>query len=264
MIPSLPLLVPPAVEETYREWDWRVVWTLVPHTVTVRLTHPDGRLRYLKLAEASWYPSPSHEAPRMRWARRHLPVPLVVESGGTDGIEWLLTEALQGIDATDSRVSLAPPDLVPVLARGLGEFHRAPVEDCPFVFDLDTALAHAERRAAAGLIDPGRDFHPEHRHLTVRDALNLLVRHRPRSEDLVVCHGDYCFPNILVAGGRVAGFLDLGELGVADRWWDLAVATWSAEWNIGLGYEDLFLDAYGIEADPDRMRYYRLLYDVVS
>jgi len=58
--------------------------------------------------------------------------------------------------------------------------------------------------------------------------------------------------------------VDLGELGVADRWWDLAVATWSTTWNLGAGYEDLFLAAYGVERDRERMAYYRLLYDLVS
>ena len=60
------------------------------------------------------------------------------------------------------------------------------------------------------------------------------------------------------------GFVDLGERGVADRWWDLAVATWSVTWNFGPGLEDLFLKEYGIERDQARIEYYRLLYDVVS
>ena len=87
---------------------------------------------------------------------------------------------------------------------------------------------------------------------------------RPTSEDLVVCHGDYCFPNILISGGDAVAYVDLGELGVADRWWDLAVASWSATWNVGPGFEDAFLAAYGIEPDRQRMAYYRLLYDLVS
>jgi hypothetical protein len=41
-----------------------------------------------------------------------------------------------------------------------------------------------------------------------------------------------------------------------------AVATWSSEWNYGPGWDRLLLDAYGIAPDPDRTRYYRLLYDL--
>lgn len=53
---------------------------------------------------------------------------------------------------------------------------------------------------------------------------------------------------------RVGGF---GELGVADRWADLAVATLSLGWNYpGRLWDAEFFDAYGIEADPERIDYY--------
>ena len=51
---------------------------------------------------------------------------------------------------------------------------------------------------------------------------------------------------------------------MADRWWDLAVATWSVTWNLGPGYEALFLEEYGVGRDDRRVAFYRLLYDVVS
>ena len=92
----------------------------------------------------------------------------------------------------------------------------------------------------------------------------MLERTVPTSEDLVVCHGDYCPPNTLLHDWEPVGFVDLGELGVADRWWDLAVATWSVEWNFGPGYQDIFLTEYGIERDESRISFYRLLYDLVS
>ena len=51
-------------------------------------------------------------------------------------------------------------------------------------------------------------------------------------DDLVVCHGDACAPNTLIDDdGRCCGHVDLGDLGVADRWADLAVATLSLSWN---------------------------------
>ncbi len=80
---------------------------------------------------------------------------------------------------------------------------------------------------------------------------------------LVVCHGDACAPNTLLSDdGRWSGHVDLGFLGVADRWADLAVATWSTEWNYGPGWEEPLLDAYGIDPDRERMAYYRLLWDL--
>jgi kanamycin kinase len=109
-----------------------------------------------------------------------------------------------------------------------------------------------------------RDLHPEHAYLTLTAALARLERLRPRSEDLVVCHGDYCLPNVLVADGRVSGFVDLGELGVADRWWDLAVGSWSITWNLGPGFQERFLRAYGVSRDEGRIAFFRLLYDLVS
>ena len=56
----------------------------------------------------------------------------------------------------------------------------------------------------------------------------------------------------------------LGLLGTADRWADLAVASWSVGWNYGPGWEGLLLSAYGVRPDAERTRYYRLLWDLSS
>ena len=99
-------------------------------------------------------------------------------------------------------------------------------------------------------------------HLSVDEALAALDG-TPADDRLVVCHGDACAPNTLIGGdGRWSGHVDLGAMGVADRWADLAVATWSTEWNYGPGWEKCLLSAYGIADDPERTRYYRLLWDL--
>ena len=69
----------------------------------------------------------------------------------------------------------------------------------------------------------GAGFHEEHAHLTPAEALAELEATAPDDEDLVVCHGDFCPPNVLLQRARVTGYVDLGELGAADRWWDVAV-----------------------------------------
>ena len=64
--------------------------------------------------------------------------------------------------------------------------------------------------------------------------------------------------------GIVTGYVDLGELGVADRWCDIAVAAWSVTWNVGPGWENLFYESYGVQPDEQRIEFYRLLYDLAS
>jgi kanamycin kinase len=60
----------------------------------------------------------------------------------------------------------------------------------------------------------------------------------------------------MAAGSRT---LISASQGVADRWADLGIATWSAGLNYGPGWEGLLLDAYGITPDTERTRDYRLL-----
>jgi aminoglycoside phosphotransferase len=84
-----------------------------------------------------------------------------------------------------------PGVLVPLLADGLRRFHQVPASDCPFRFGITEALAQAGRRVRAGQIEPD-DIHSEYAHLSPPAALAELERLRPDTEDLVVCHGDYC------------------------------------------------------------------------
>jgi len=77
----------------------------------------------------------------------------------------------------------------------------------------------------------------------------------------VVFHGDACAPNtLLVDAGEWRAHVDFGSLGVGDRWADLAVMSWSTVWNYGPGWEATVYDAYGVEPDEEKIRYYRLLW----
>jgi kanamycin kinase len=229
-----------------------------------RLTSADGEIRYLKITRNGWTPSAEAEAQRLRWAAHRLPVPKLLDAGATEEVTWLITAGLTGRDATHPSFHSDVRALVTTLAQGLRAFHEIPRRGCSFSFRIDDALRVARDRLEAGRIDHARDFHVEHAHLTAEEAVAELMRTSPPTEDLVVCHGDYCLPNILIDHGKITGYVDLGELGIADRWWDLAVGSWSVTWNLGPGLETHFLAAYGVAPDEERMAFYRLLYDVVS
>jgi aminoglycoside phosphotransferase len=199
------------------------------------------------------------EAARMRWAHSYVPVPRVLDSGADAQGSWLLTAALPGEMAVTDRWKADPATAVTAIGSGLRSFHDAlPVSSCPVSWSAAERVEWAERSAAAGGLVPAR-WHPDHSAMTLEQALRA-VGDTPPVDRLVVCHGDTCAPNTLIlADGTFCGHVDLGDLGVADQWADLAVATWSTTWNYGPGWEEPLLAAYGVEADPVRTRYYRLL-----
>ena len=214
-----------------------------------------------------WSPAASgidlaEEAARLSWAVSFTPVPRLLGQGADDGGSWIVTAALPGLFAVADRWRAEPAAAVTAIGAGLRAMHEAlPVAACPFSWMAAGRLADARQRAGQGLIDPAR-WHEDHQPLGLGRALELLAD-IPPVDRLVVCHGDSCAPNTLLTDdGRWSGHVDLGELGVADRWADLAVATWSTGWNYGPGWEQLLLDAYGVAPDPDRTRYYRLLWDL--
>jgi kanamycin kinase len=263
--PPDPPAPPPELDQIAPGWTASLAWQLIPELTTWRLTGPDGAVRFAKVAtDGQRYPTLRGEAERIVWAAPYLPVPRVVALEDLGSTTILLTEALPGLDGTQAAWRSDLPGLVRALGHGLRAFHDAVGEEwCPFRFDLARALAHVEERLRAGAIrDTG--FHEEHAHLTPAEALTQLESTAPDDEDLVVCHGDFCPPNALLQEGTVTGYVDLAELGAADRWWDVAVGAWSVGWNFGQELEPLFYESYGVAPDPARIRFFRLLYDLVS
>lgn len=256
--------VPAALQDQYRDWEWSVAWSYDSVVTTWRLRHPGGQVRYLKVKNPESRPRLVEEADRLTWAAPYLPVPTVVAAGTAFGVDFLVTEALPGRNALSEDLRAEPSTLVPILASGLRRIHDVPASDCPFRMTPSDGIAEVRDRTRGGMIDPVTDFHREHAHLSLGAALIELEASANFREDPVVCHGDYCLPNVIIDEGAVVGYVDLGELTVADRWWDLAVGAWSVTWNLGPGWEDLFYKSYGVDIEPDKVRFFRLLYDMIS
>lgn len=183
-------------------------------------------------------PTPADEAARLHWIGERHPVPHLVDTGTTtDGDQWMLTLRLSGTTAVSDRWRSEPRTALRALGEGLRALHEAlPVEDCPWTFGPAVPTAP--------------DAHGEHTQLRGAPA--------PASADRVVLHGDACAPNTLLDDhGRWVAHVDMGALGVGDRWFDLAVGAQSLGWNYGPGWESEYLAAYGIAPDAERMRAWR-------
>ncbi|WP_285137673.1 aminoglycoside 3'-phosphotransferase [Microbacterium sp. lyk4-40-TSB-66] len=217
------------------------VWRNNIGGVTFRAGDGDG-IRYVKWGPRNAETSMRAEAERLRWAAPFSPVPGVLDEGRDATHEWLVTAGVPGRSAVDPRWVARPDGAVRALGRGLRALHDAlPVEACPFSWSVTGRVENAAVRG-----------------VRVPDDL----REAPPVDRLVVCHGDACAPNTLIGDdGEWAAHVDLGALGVADRWADIAVAALSTEWNYGPGWHGALLDAYGVAPDAARLAYYRELWN---
>lgn len=204
----------------------------------------------------------------MTWLCGKLPVPRVLAFEKTADEQYLLMSRLRGVMAFDA--SLADKKMVAKrLAEGLLSFWALDISDCPVYNGLDGKLKRAKARLDAGLLTHQPDGTEACLGFTTLDALYAYLDENRPTEELVFSHGDYCLPNVFLADGRLCGFLDLGQAGVADRWSDITDCLWSMTYNFrelgGMSEEalaeckEVFFETLGVEHDVKKTKYYDLL-----
>jgi aminoglycoside 3'-phosphotransferase-2 len=221
-----------------------------------RLTAPGRDALFVKTEAVHPLAELPGEAARLNWLRaQRLPCPSVLGTAEHAGHHWLLMSALPGRDLASS-LDLPLEAIVQLAVGALIRLHQLDWKTCPFDHRAGGRVAAARARLDAGLVDAGDLDEPGG---DLEELFAELAATVPASEDLVVAHGDACFPNFVAADGGFTGFIDCGRLGTSDRWQDLALTTRSLEFNFGSGHAEAFLRAYGEELDPTRQSWYRLL-----
>jgi kanamycin kinase len=228
---------------------------------------------YVKTTEHAHHRDASHElaaeAERLSWlAARGIRVPEIIESGQDEQFAWLVTSALDGRTAADPWPEEQRAAVVDALAEIALALHRLPVECCPFDRRLAVTVPEALLAAKNGQVDLD-DMDAERVGWSAAQLCDALVATRPETEDPVVCHGDFCLPNVLLDPSTLefAGLVDVGRAGVADRHIDVALITRSLghEMNSQFGPEHAarfigrYVERSGSEITETKLAFYRLL-----
>jgi aminoglycoside 3'-phosphotransferase-2 len=207
---------------------------------------------FLKSGEGEAAKDLAAEHERLLWLDGKLPVPHVLAFGESS----MLISAIPGVPAHESRCSAQR--VVEILADALRMIHAVPIDACPFRDTLEHELREAERRMRDAKIDRNV-FVAATGGLTPEETLDELRRTREIVRADVFTHGDYCLPNVIIDGDALSGFVDWGQAGLADPHRDLLGARDSIIRNVGEEWVNPFFARYGIDPDPQRLRYYALL-----
>lgn len=215
-----------------------------------------------------------NEAARLRWLAKHVAVPvvrqMVVIGNDEDGEEgWLLMDALRGDTAHQLLVELdgdldSQTAVVDALVAFLRRLHAIPPELCPFISDHHRRLVHAQMRLDAGLIDID-DFGEDREGWTAQQVWEAIQALLPLTPDSLVTHGDYSLDNVLIerepsGAFTVVGCIDVGRVGIADRYQDLAI-LWDCLGEFDARLRERMISRYGITQVDERKLQFHLLLD---
>lgn len=217
-------------------------------------------------------PETDNERDSVAWLNGRLPVPQIPVYCVENGTAYTLMSRITGKMLCDEEYLRSPAKVIKLVAEGLKLLWSVDISDCPCkVSFLDERLRTARRNVENGAVDMD-NTEPETfgacGFANPEELLVWLEKNRPE-EDMVLTHGDFCLPNIMTADNQISGFIDLGKMGPADRWQDLAIALRSLKHNFSGRYTNgrfcfefepqMLLDELGVGPDETKQRYYTLL-----
>lgn len=211
---------------------------------------PDAPELFLKYGKGSVANDVTDEMVRLNWLTAFMPLPTIKHFTRTPDEAWLLTTAIPGKTAfqmleeyPDSR-----ENIVDALAIFLRRLHSIPVCNCPFTSDHVFRLALAQSRMSNGLVDAS-DFDNERNGWSVEQVWKEMHTLLPFSPDPVVTHGDFSLDNLIFDGDLLIGCIDVGRVGLADRYQDLAI-LWNCLGEFSSSLQKRLFQKYGID-NPD-------------
>lgn len=219
----------------------------------------DGKNYFLKIAKKGLL---TQEFNALQWLNGKLEVPEIVLFDYTTETEYLITKAIFGEMVCSDFYLKNPQKALQVIKESFDNIYAVDISNCPFDVSNKYKLSLIEKNVKNGLVK-NEDLKEEtlKRFGSVENLLKYLIDNK-FEEELCFSHGDTSLPNIFALDGKFSGFIDVGECGIADKWFDLAICEKSIKRNFGEGYISEFYKTLGIIPDRAKINYYLLMMEL--
>lgn len=219
-----------------------------------------NEIYYLKMAKKGLL---TKEYNALNWLSGRLEVPEIVTYDYNDKNEFLITKSLAG-EMTCSDNYIKNPDLaLKVIKEAFDKIYSVDISNCPFNASTNHRLSIIMDNVKNGLVKT-ENLSKEiiEKYGTVENVLKYLLDNR-FPEELCFSHGDPSLPNIFGIDDKFSGFIDVGECGIADKWFDLAICEKSIRRNLGAEYVPKFYEMLNIKPDREKINYYILMMELL-
>lgn len=219
----------------------------------------NNQIYYLKMAKKGLL---TQEFNALKWLNGKLLVPEIVMFDSDDNTEFLITKAIPG-EMVCSDYYIKNPDLaIKIIKEAFDNLYNVDISNCPFDVSNNYKLSLVEKNVNNGLVKD-EDLKEEtlKKYGNTKNLLQYLKDNRVE-EELCFSHGDTSLPNIFSLNCKFSGFIDVGECGIADKWFDLAICEKSIRRNLGEKYVSKFYKKLNIVPDRKKIDYYLLMMEL--
>ena len=204
------------------------------------------------------------EYEKLIWLAGKIKVPEVILYEINDDVEYLITSAVVGemicsdFYLKDDNWKLG----IPLIIEAFKELYKIDINDCPFNVSLDYKLTLIKNNIDNKLLALNNISEEVlDKFKTLDNIYRYLINNR-FDEELCFTHGDVSLPNLFVDNGKFSGFIDVGECGIADKWFDLAIAVKTIKRNYGEDAVNILFEQLGIIKDENKINYYILMMEL--
>lgn len=219
----------------------------------------NNQIYYLKMAKLGML---TKEYNKLKWLDGKLRVPRIVIYDKNDDTEFLITEAVRGEMVCSSKYQDNPELGIKIIAQAFKDIYAVDISECPFDVSIDYKLKLVETNVRDKLIDA---MQVNEKYLLEFGSLEKILTFLQENkfyDEKCFSHGDISLPNLFADGNNFSGFIDVGECGIADKWFDLAICEKSIIRNFGLKYVGRFYEELGIIPDRKKIDYYILMMEL--
>ena len=149
-----------------------------------------------------------------------------------------------------------------IIANAFKKILDVNIDTCPFDVSIDYKLELVKRNVENKLIDISQLSEKTLKKYKNLENILQYLNDNKFYEKKCFSHGDTSLPNIFALNNEFSGFIDVGECGIADQWFDLAICEKSIRRNFGEEYISEFYKELNITPDREKIDYYLLMMEL--
>ena len=220
----------------------------------------DNKEYFIKIGKAN---SLQTEYQKLVYLQDKLPVPKIVMHNIIEEDEYIVSTKIPGEMLCSKYYMAHPSEGINIIADALNIVQKVDIKDCPINTSLDYRLNLARQNIAKGLIKDENIEEENLKKYKSKEGILKYLEDNKFKEELCFSHGDTSLPNMFAHNNSFSGFIDVGECGISDKWFDIAITIKSIIRNYGEEYVNEFLEKINVKFDKFKYNYYMLLMELM-